>query len=83
MSKHVTMDFCRDCENHEVNLLSLSEMIEISTPVKFDDFLKVGISQIFSLSVSLIGSKRVDLVNLSTTTKIVLKPLNFLGSLVI
>ena len=83
MSSLIPKDFCRDFQNREVKLLSLSEMMDISTPHVVVQFLLMYVLVSFYISsVSFIGRKCVDLVNLSKITQMMLSPPVVLGSLV-
>ena len=82
MSSLVPRDFCSDCQNREVNLLSLSEIMDIGTPCSHT-ISQMYVRASFSiLSVSFMGRKCADFVNLSTITQMVSSPPAVLGNLV-
>ena len=82
MSNLVPKDFYSDCQNLEVNLLSWFEIMDIGTPCSHTISLRYVLVSFSNLSVSLIGRKCADLVNLSTITQMVSSPLAVLGNLV-
>ena len=82
MSSLVPKAFCSDCQNLEVNLLSRFEIMDMGTPCSRTISLRYVLVNFSNLSVSLIGRKCADLVNLSTITQMVSSPLAVLGNFV-
>ena len=70
MSNLVPKDFCNDCQNLEVNLLSISDIIDMGTQHSRTISLMYVLVSFSILSISLIGRKCVDFINLLTITKI-------------
>ena len=82
MSNLVPMDFCSDCQDHDVNLLSISETIDMGTPCSCTISLMLVMISFSILLVSMICRKCADLVNRSTITQMVSRPPVVLDNLV-
>ena len=83
MSNLVPRELCSDYQNLEVNLLSLSYIMDMGTPCSRTISLMYFLVSFFILQVSLIGRKCADFVNRSTITQMVFRPPVVLGNLVI
>lgn len=79
MTRHFPNARCNDFQNQDVNLLSLSGIIDVGTPCSLTISLMYVIAHISILFVSFIGRKSADSVRRSIITQIVSYSLDVLG----